>query len=597
MYRSVGVLAAAAFFCSTILSVHSAEDIATCTDNPNLEAVTAKVANVQAAIEELAADDSASTTDVAIETIGTSLTELGDRIRTITILLNETAAAAAATAAAEAAAKAGAGGGGPAISFVSSVPGNSCGASKATACPVAYHANDVNAADPVVTVFVRTPGSAFHNMPGVYVCNYKLSTTEETVSAPALLMGQNGVVGSIRCPAPVQNPDDTSQATWSAVVTVTEGGETSIAVPKSKKVTVWFGSDAPAFSITGLHKKNGGYFIAEDSVKQSKVTMVFAVADRDSVQGKITVAAAAVVSKWITAIKLGDPDSESLRTMVLTLDADYAGDLTSTITLKGTDEHDNVGVRTFPFTLCGVLGANGCAPILASLCDEGACQEKKDAAEAAVLNNVIRVSQVFESEWGGLGQEVSAVTVALSESYQSGIGTFSLSSHPHTCPADTCDYTTEVRVYIKDKNNQDVLELGTLDVKLGSGKVLKKAAGKPHIEAVHALQDFTFQATGKTHAGDPGASSRKLQAGDRLVVEWDCASGASLASSMYCHPAVHVGAGSGWGLRSDVDSNAHGELWIYPGWSNCPACNKWSINGQPTMDFFYKFQGCEKYCG
>ena len=59
------------------------------------------------------------------------------------------------------------------------------------------------------------------------------------------------------------------------------------------------------------------------------------------------------MTKWITAIKLAGPDSKGLRTMELTLDADYAGELVSVITLEATDEHDRMHSTTFTFKICG----------------------------------------------------------------------------------------------------------------------------------------------------------------------------------------------------------------------------------------------------
>jgi hypothetical protein len=195
------------------------------------------------------------------------------------------------------------------------------------------------------------------------------------------------------------------------------------------ELTVWFGSDAPVFSVTDLHK-NGGYFVAAANVKENKVTVAFSAAGRDSVQGKIAVAATAAASKWITAIKLSDPDGDGVRTMVLTLNADYRGPLTSTITLEGTNEHDNVGVHTFLFTVCDRLGANGCAPIFKSLCDKGMCQTKKGVLPLAI-NAVPLANQVFDEGYPGIGKTVSVVALGIGESFSSKYWRLRRRAHLH----------------------------------------------------------------------------------------------------------------------------------------------------------------------
>jgi hypothetical protein len=56
-----------------------------------------------------------------------------------------------------------------------------------------------------VELLIRTPGSAFYNIPGAYACTYTLSTTGDTLDAPAILIGGKGGAGSgtIVCPPPL----------------------------------------------------------------------------------------------------------------------------------------------------------------------------------------------------------------------------------------------------------------------------------------------------------------------------------------------------------------------------------------------------------
>ena len=144
-----------------------------------------------------------------------------------------------------------------------------------------------------------------------------------------------------------------------------------------------------------------------------------------------------------------------------------------------------------------------------------------------------------------------------------------------TCPEDVCHYDADVRVYIQDKNFNDVLELGTLDIKLNTGKVLTKAKSEDKQDKRDAMKDFTFTATGLTKDGNPGPSSRKLQAGDRLVVEWLCAKGAVKESTVYCRPQLEIARGGYGTYGTDLSTTEYGQLWLYPGWPNCGGCFKW----------------------
>jgi hypothetical protein len=116
-----------------------------------------------------------------------------------------------------------------------------------------------------------------------------------------------------------------------------------------------------------------------------------------------------------------------------------------------------------------------------------------------------------------------------------------------------------------------------------------------------AIEDITFEATGKTLDGEPDVGARVLEVGDRLVVEWGCQWGAPVGVNRYCFPAPllargNIGTGLGFAGK-DLGPHQHGELWIYPGWSPCSACNKWSTNGSPQMEYYYKFQQCNEHCG
>jgi hypothetical protein len=153
-------------------------ETATCTNTMALDAVAAQVESVQEAINAAVSKSKISTT-VEISKIGTSIAELGEQLATINRLLN---ASAVATAAAAAAAGAGSGGTPPAITLVGFTH-DSCGSSEATACSVAYHSDDTKDVDPMVKVLVRTPGAGFYNMPGVYLCEYTIETTNTTVIA------------------------------------------------------------------------------------------------------------------------------------------------------------------------------------------------------------------------------------------------------------------------------------------------------------------------------------------------------------------------------------------------------------------------------
>jgi hypothetical protein len=101
------------------------------------------------------------------------------------------------------------------------------------------------------------------------------------------------MAGVVVCPPPVQDPDDTSQATWSASVVVTEAGDalTLATEQTTKAATVWFGSEGPAIAVNGLDKDKL-LEVTPAAVKDATVAgLVFAVTDRDSVDKNIDVKA------------------------------------------------------------------------------------------------------------------------------------------------------------------------------------------------------------------------------------------------------------------------------------------------------------------
>ena len=75
---------------------------------------------------------------------------------------------------------------------------------------------------------------------------FTLSTTKDVVTTPAHLVGGPGA-GIVACVPPVQNPDDTETAAWSATLQLLELGNEVKNVDVTGKVVdasvVWFGSE------------------------------------------------------------------------------------------------------------------------------------------------------------------------------------------------------------------------------------------------------------------------------------------------------------------------------------------------------------------
>lgn len=106
--------------------------------------------------------------------------------------------------------------------------GGSCGKDKAAACDAVYHAHDKGANEELCSFLVRTHEGGYYDQEDVYECKYTLSTTNGVVTTPAVLKG-SGSTGRVACHPPIQDPDDTSTAAWSATVGLLGGG---LAVPR-----------------------------------------------------------------------------------------------------------------------------------------------------------------------------------------------------------------------------------------------------------------------------------------------------------------------------------------------------------------------------
>ena len=128
-----------------------------------LAEVTGKIANL---VGEVAKPPNTEKADAALDRLVGSLSDAKKALATIATVLNDTAAVKAAAAAA--AAEADDDGGAVMLSVSATIPTAACGATKATACSVAYHANDVNG--PMMKLLVRSAGGAFYGMAGVYEC-------------------------------------------------------------------------------------------------------------------------------------------------------------------------------------------------------------------------------------------------------------------------------------------------------------------------------------------------------------------------------------------------------------------------------------------
>jgi hypothetical protein len=216
--------------------------------------------------------------------------------------------------------------------------------------PGVVHTTDV--IDGGIRVLVRSPGGAFFGREGVYECAYTMSTSKKVLTVPAVLI-EGPKKGSVHCPAPVQDPNDTVKDKWSAAVQILELGHAMPALDNSgnaiKDPTMWFGSEGPAIAIHG--ENDGKLNIGGKGVIDNKVTVLFSVTDSDSTDANITVAATAVAETWITDIEFTDPNTAGMRTMVLTLDANYDGEPASLLTLKATDDHDRVQSKMVAFAV------------------------------------------------------------------------------------------------------------------------------------------------------------------------------------------------------------------------------------------------------
>jgi hypothetical protein len=222
--------------------------------------------------------------------------------------------------------------------------------------PGVVHTTDV--IDGGISLLLRTPGGAFFGREGLYSCAYTISTSEKVLTTPAVLTG-GPKKGRVVCsPPPIQDPNDTVQAVWSAKVQILELGHPIPAHDNSGNAiddpTMWFSSEGPAIAV---HRLQDGKYIAKGTeVTNNKVTVLFSVTDIDSTDENITVAATAQMDKWITDIEFTDANAAGLRTMVLTLDANYDGEPTSHLTLKATDDHDRVQTKVFTFTVHAPVG-------------------------------------------------------------------------------------------------------------------------------------------------------------------------------------------------------------------------------------------------
>ena len=119
----------------------------------------------------------------------------------------------------------------PPITYSSIIHTSECGRSAATACDAIYHKGDAGAADELFLLLVRTNGGGYYNSRGIYECQYTIASTGEVVLTTAVLKPEEGstTAGRVSCTPPVQDPNKTKHATWSASVGLVEGG---FAVPR-----------------------------------------------------------------------------------------------------------------------------------------------------------------------------------------------------------------------------------------------------------------------------------------------------------------------------------------------------------------------------